>query len=142
MREVFFKLRIGAIEGAYRGISGDLVLLREASLPDRCIVCATPANGNIHRAKFEPLHDPAWHVPFFYDILYWVFGTRYIVDFSFCSICTSGNFDIQPVWFSKKVGVLRGASNTFMKLLPSVPPELSADLDGSWRQRALRSLLR
>jgi hypothetical protein len=74
----------------YVALSGELVLLREASLPDRCVVCGTPAQGNIYRAEFEPYRYPAWHVPIVYDVPYWIFRTRYIVDFPFCSISTSG----------------------------------------------------
>ena len=142
MREVFFKPRVGAIEGAYLGLSGDLVLLREASLPDRCIVCATPANGNSYRAEFYPYRHPAWHVPFFYDIPYWIFGTCYIVDFPFCSICTSENFDIQATRIDRRVGFFRGVSNTLLKSFPRIPLELATQLEGTRSQQLLRSLMR
>jgi hypothetical protein len=139
---VFFKPRIGAIEGAYLGLSGDLALLREASLPDRCIVCATPAEGNVYPVEFEPYRYPAWHVPVFYDVPYWIFGTRYIVDFPFCSICTSENFDIQATRIDRKVGFFRGVSKTLLKLFPRIPLELAAELEGTWSQRVFRSLMR
>lgn len=141
LREVFFKPRVGRVEGAYLGLSRDLVLLREASLPDRCIVCAAPANGNSYRAEFYPYQYPVWHVPFFYDIPYWVFGTCYIVDFPFCSICTSQNFDIRARRIDRKAGFFTGVSNTLLKLLPRIPLELAAELEGSRSQRLLRSLM-
>ena len=139
---VFFKPRVGAIEGAYLGLSGDLVLLREASLPDRCIVCATPAHGNTYRAEFEPYRQPAWHIPIFYDVPYWIFGTRYIVDFPFCSICTSENFDIHATRIDRKAGFFIGVSNTLLKLLPTIPQELAAGLEGTRKQKLLRFLMR
>lgn len=139
---MFFRPRVGAIERAYLGLSGDLVLLREASLPDLCIVCATPAHGNVYRAEFEPYRFPAWHVPFFYDVSYWIFGTRYIVDFPFCSICTSENFDIHATRIDRKVGLFTGVSNTLLKLFPRIPLELASCLEGTRSQRLLRSLMR
>jgi hypothetical protein len=142
MRDVFFKPRIGAIEGAYCGLSGDLVMLREASLPDVCVVCGTPAHGNVYRAEFYPHRWPRWHVPIFYDIAYWIIGTCYVVDFPFCSICTSENFDIQPTWINREVGFFSSVSNTFLKLLPRIPLELAAQLQGTRTQQVLRFLMR
>lgn len=141
MRDVFFKPRVGAIEGAYLGVSGDLVLLREASLLDRCVVCATPAHGNTYRAEFEPSRYPAWHVPIFYDVPYWIFGIRYLVDFPFCSICTSENFDVHATRIDRKAGFFRGVSNTLLKLLPRIPEELAAELEGTRKQKLFRSLM-
>ena len=142
MREVFFKPRIGAIEGTYLGLSGDLVMLREASLPDFCIVCCTPARGKLHRAQFEPYRYPAWHVPLFYDIAYWIVGKKYVVDFPFCAICKPGDFDIQATRINEKVGFFRGVSGTFLKSLPRIPLELAAELEGTRAQRTLRFLMR
>lgn len=142
MRQVFFKPRIGAIEGAYLGLAGDLVLLRAASLPDRCVVCATPAGGKIYRAEFYPHRYPAWHVPIFYDVPYWIFGACYIVEFPFCSVCTSDNFDIQATRIDSKAGFFSGVSHTLLKLLPRISPQLATELEGNRSQRLLRSLMR
>jgi hypothetical protein len=105
-------------------------------------VCATPAHGNTHRAEFEPYRFPAWHVPVFYDVPYWIFGSVYIVDFPFCSICTSENFDIQATRIDRKVGFFRGVSNTLLKLFPRIPLEVARKLEGTWSQRFLRSVMR
>ena len=137
-----FKPRLGAIEGAYRGVSCDLVVLREASLPDVCIVCGTPANGGTYRAEFQPFRYPSWHIPFFYDIAYLILGRSYVVNFPFCSICTDDNFDIQATWLNEKFGFFTGVSRAFLKLLPGIPLELAAELEGTWKQKLLRSLMR
>jgi hypothetical protein len=118
------------------------VVLREASLPDLRIVCGTPAHGKVYRAKFEPYHFPAWHVPVFYDTACWVFGTRYMAKFPFCSICTPENFDIQTTRINKKAGFFRHVSNTFLKLLPGIPPDLAGRLQSSWPQRVFRFFMR
>ncbi|MFZ3215340.1 MAG: hypothetical protein WA192_04695 [Candidatus Acidiferrales bacterium] len=142
MRDVLFKPRVGAVENAYRDLPAILVLFREASLPDVCIVCGTPAGGNLYRAEFEPYRYPAWHVPVFYDVPYWSFGHRYFVDFPFCAICKREDFDIQAARISEKVGFFSGVSNTFLKLVPAIPLKLAAELEGNWAQRALRFLMR
>lgn len=142
MREVFFKPRVGAIENAYLGVSGNLVMCRKASLPDVCIVCGTPAGGNVYRAEFEPHHYPVWHVPILYDVAYWIVGNRYLVDFPFCSICKPEDFDIHATRIDQKVGFFSGVSNTFLKLLPRIPLELAAELEGTWAQRVLRFFMR
>jgi len=142
LRQVLFKPRVGKIEGAYVGLAGDLVLLREASLPDRCIVCATPAYGGVYRAEFYPYRWPSWHIPFFYDIGYFIFGNCYVVDFPFCAICTSENFDVRATRINRRVGFFRGVSATLLKLLPRIPEELAAELEGTASQRFLRALMR
>lgn len=141
MRDVLFKPRIGAIEGAYSDFSARFVMLRSASLPDVCIVCGTPARGNLYRAAFEPYHFPSWHVPIFYDIAYWIVGRRYIVDFPFCSICRPENFDIHAVQIDEKAGFFSGVSTAFLKLLPRIPQELAVELEGTWARRVCRSIL-
>lgn len=141
MREVTFKPRVGAVEGAYLGLSGDLVMLREASLPDVCIVCGTPGRGSVHRAEYEPYRYPAWYVPLFYDIPYLIFGKRYVVDFPFCSICKPQDFDIHATQIDEKAGFFSGVSKTFLKLLPRIPRELAAELEGTRTQRVLRFIL-
>jgi hypothetical protein len=141
LKEVFFKPRVGAIENVYVGSRADLVMFREASLPDVCIVCGTRAWGNIHRAQFQPYRHPSLHIPIIYDIAYWIVGARYTVDFPFCSICTPESFDINTTRIDEKVGFFTGVSNTFMKLLPRIPLELAAELEGTWAQRALRSFM-
>jgi hypothetical protein len=142
LREVFFEPRVGPIENAYLGQSADLVMFREASLPDVCIVCGTAANGNVYRAEFEPYRYPSWHIPFFYDVAYWISGSRYIVNFPFCSICKPEDFDIHARLINEKFGFFGGVSNTFLKLLPTIPVDLAAELEGTWAQRALRSFMR
>jgi hypothetical protein len=139
LREVFFEPRVGRIENAYLGQSADLVMFREASLPDVCIVCGTPAGGNIYRAEFEPYRYPSWHIPIFYDVAYWIAGSRYVVNFPFCSICKPEDFDIHARRINEKFGFFGGVSSTFLKLLPRIPLELAAELEGTWVQRALRS---
>lgn len=116
-------------------------MFRDASLPDRCIICAAPSNGNIYQATFEPHHFPTWHVPVVYDIAYLILGTRYIVDFPFCSICTPKDFDIETTRINKTAGFFRNVSNTFLKLLPTMPVELARELDGSRWQRIVRNLM-
>ncbi len=142
MREVFFESRVGAIENAYLDLSANLVMFGEASLPDVCIVCGTPAGGNVYRAEFEPYRYPSWHIPIFYDVAYWIAGNRYVVNFPFCSICKPEDFDIRATRIDKKVGFFSGVSNTFLKLLPRIPLKLAAELEGSWAQRALRFFMR
>ncbi len=117
-------------------------MLREASLHDVCIVCGTPAHGNIYQAEFEPYNFPVWHVPVFYDIAYWIAGKRYIVNFPFCSICKPHDFDIRAMHIDEKVGFFSGVSKTFLKLLPRTPLELTAALEGTWTQRVFRFLMR
>jgi hypothetical protein len=138
LREVFFKPRVGPTEHAYFDFSSGLIMFREASLPDICVACGTPAHGNIYRAQFEPYHK----VFALYEIVYWAVGTRYIVDFPFCSICTSENFDIHTSRIDGNVGFFQGVSHTFLRLLPSIPQELAAELEGTWTQRAMRWLVR
>jgi hypothetical protein len=138
LRDVFFKPRVGAIESAYNDLFGAFVMLREASLPDVCIVCGSSACGNVYRAKYEPYRYPSWHVPIFYDIAYSVLGKRYFVDFPFCSICKSEDFGIQATQINENIGVFSGVSKTFLKLLPIIPPDVAAELEGTWPQRALR----
>ena len=140
MREVFFEPRVGRIENAYLGQSADLVMCREASLPDVCIACGTPAGGNIYRAEFEPYRYPSWHIPIFYDVAYWIAGSRYVVNFPFCSICKPEDFDIHARRINEKFGFFGGVSSTFLKLLPRIPLELAVELEGTWVQRALRSV--
>jgi hypothetical protein len=141
MREVFFKPRIGVIEGAYSDLFTRFVMLRDASLPDVCIVCGAPARGNLYRTAFEPYRFPSWHVPIFYDIVYWIVGKRYVVDFPFCSICKPENFDIHAAQINEKAGFFSGVSNTFLKLLPGIPLELAVELEGTWARRVFRSML-
>jgi len=117
-------------------------MFREASLPDVCIVCGTPANGNVYRAEFEPYRYPSWHIPIFYDVAYWIAGSRYVVNFPFCSICKPEDFDIHARRINEKFGFFGGVSNTFLKLLPRIPLDLAAELEGIWVQRALRSFMR
>ncbi|MGH9740565.1 MAG: hypothetical protein ACRD4X_18555 [Candidatus Acidiferrales bacterium] len=140
MRDVFFKTRLGVIEGAYHS-SGCLVLLQEASLPDRCIVCAAPAHGHRYRGAFQPYRLPTWRVPVSWDFLYSIVGKQYLVDFPFCSICTDENFDIHAKWIDEKAGFFSGVSNTLMKSLPRIPPEVEAQLQRTRWQLFLRSLL-
>jgi hypothetical protein len=139
---VFFKPRVGPIENAYLGQSADLVMFREAWLPDVSIVCVTPAGGNVYQAEFEPYRYPAWHVPVFYDVVYWIAGNRYLVNFPFGSIRKPEDFDIHARRIDEKVGFFGGVSNTFLKLLPRIPLELATELEGTWAQRALRSFMR
>jgi hypothetical protein len=142
LSEVVFEPRVGAIENAYRGLSANLVMFREASLPDVCIVCGTPAGGNLYRAEFEPHHHPVWHVPVLYDVAYCIVGKRYVVNFPFCSICKPEDFDIHATRIDEKVGFFNDVSNTFLKLLPSIPLKLAAELEGTRAQRALRFFMR
>lgn len=139
LKDVFFKPRLGAVDNAYRGLSADLVMLREASLPDVCIVCGTPAAGNTHRAEFAPY--ARWRTDLLFSIVYWTVGTRYFVDFPFCSICQPADFDIRATRIEKKVGFFSGVSKTFLNLLPPIPLELAAKLEGTRAQRALRWLM-
>lgn len=117
-------------------------MLREASLPDVCVVCGTPAHGSVHRAEYEPYRYPAWYVPLFYDIPYLILGKRYVVDFPFCSICKPKDFDIHATQIDEKAGFFSGVSNTFLKLLPRIPQELAGELEGTRAQRVLRFILR
>jgi len=64
------------------------------------------------------------------------------VDFPFCSICTSENFDIHATWIDRKAGFFSGVSNTLLKLLPGIPNELAAGLEGTRQQKLLRFLMR
>jgi len=116
-------------------------MLREASLPDVCIVCGAAARGNLYRAEFEPYRYSSWHVPIFYDVAYWIVGKRYVVDFPFCSICKPEDFDIHATRIDEKVGFFSGVSNTFLKLLPGIPPEIAAELEDTWAQRLLRFIM-
>ena len=117
-------------------------MLREASLPDVCIVCGSPARGNVYQAKYEPYRYSSWHVPIFYDIAYWIIGKRYFVDFPFCSICKPEHFDIQATQIDENGGMFSGVSKTFLKLLPMIPPHVAAELEGTWPQRVLRFIMR
>lgn len=117
-------------------------MFRKASLPDVCIVCGSPACGNVYRTEYEPYRYPSWHVPFFSDISYWIMGKRYVVDFPFCSTCKPENFDIQATQIDETVGVFSGVANTFLKLLPMVPPDVAAKVEGTWPQRVLRFIKR
>ena len=136
---MFFKPRLGAVKNAYRGLSGVLVIFREASLPDICIVCGTPAAGNTHRAGFVPY--AGLRTIFLFSVVYWTVGTRYFVDFPFCTICKPADFDISAPRIKKEVGFFSGVSNTFLKMLPPIPLELAAKLEGTRAQRALRWLM-
>lgn len=142
MKEVFFKTYIGAIKNAFVGGSGELIMLREASLPDFCVVCCAPAEGNVYRAEFEPYRSPAFYVPIFHEIVYWMVGNHYVVDFPFCAICEPAHFDIRATQIDEKAGFFSGASKTFMKKLPSIPPELEMGLEATQAQRALRFFMR
>jgi hypothetical protein len=115
LSDVLFKPRVGAIENAYLGKSEKLVMFREASLPDVCIACSTPASGNVYRAEFEPYRYPAWHVRISYDIAYWIVGNRYIVDCPAQS-ASPKDFDIHATRIDENVGFFSGVSNTFLKL--------------------------
>jgi hypothetical protein len=139
LKDVFFKPRLGAIENAYRGLSWDLVMFREASLPDACIICGTPSFGNTHRAKFEPY--ARWRTELLFSVVYWTVGTRYFVDFPFCSICQPADFDIRATRIDKNVGFFSGVSNTVLKKLPPIPLDLAARLEGTRAQRAFRWLM-
>ena len=52
-----------------------------------------------------------------------------IVDFPFCSISTSENFDIQATRIDRRVGFFRGVSDTLLKLFPKIPLELATQLE-------------
>jgi hypothetical protein len=139
---VFFKPRVGAIENAYLDAFGNLVMFREASLPDVCIVCGTPARGNLYQAEFEPHRNSSWNAFTFYYVTSRITGNRYFVNFPFCSICKPENFDIHASRIDEEVGFFGGVSNTFLKLLPRLPLELAAELEGTWAQRAWRAFMR
>src|SRR5258706_5682421 len=57
LRDISYSLDVGPIENAYS--DGRLVLLRRASLPDVCVVCGSPAWGNIYHIEFTPYRYPA-----------------------------------------------------------------------------------
>ncbi|HVB87862.1 MAG TPA: hypothetical protein VNK23_14475 [Candidatus Dormibacteraeota bacterium] len=104
-------------------------------------MCAAPAHGRHYRAVFQPYRLPTWRVPVTWDFLYGIFGKHYLVDFSFCSICTEENFDIHARWIDGKAGFFRGVSKTLMKSLPRIPPDVEAGLQRNRWQRFLSSLL-
>lgn len=139
LRNIPYTLGVGPIENAYS--DGRLVLLRRASLPDVCVVCGSPAWGNVYHREFTPYSYPAWHVPLLWDVVYSIIGKRYLFDFPFCSTCEPGDFDIHPVRINNDFAVFSGASGTLLKSLPSLPPDLEAEIEGSWLQRVLRWFL-
>jgi hypothetical protein len=99
------------------------------------------------KRRHLPSRIPAFSLPFlahtvFYDIAYLILGRSYVVNFPFCSICTDDNFDIQATWLNEKFGFFTGVSRAFLKLLPGIPLELAAELEGTWKQKLLRSLMR
>ena len=75
-------------------------------------------------------------------LLSWIAGRRYVVNFPFCSICKPEDFDIHARRINEKFGFFGGVSNTFLKLLPTIPVGLAAELERTWAQRALRSFVR
>ncbi len=141
MRDIFFKTQVGTIQRAYNDLFGGLVLLPSSSLPDICVVCGSPANGNVHHEKYEPFSAPSWHVPIFYDVVYSIVGKRYVVDFPVCSTCEQERFEIKVVQIDERVGVFSGASKTFLGLLPVVPPEVATQIEGTWPRRVLRFVM-
>jgi hypothetical protein len=141
LRDVFFKTQVGTIEKAYNDLFGGLVLLPDSSLPDVCVVCGGPANGNVHREKFKPFSAPSWHVPIFYDVVYGIIGKQYVVDFPVCATCEREGFEINLTQIDERVGVFSGASKTFLRLLPVVTPEVASQMEGTWPQRILRFVM-
>ncbi len=136
-REAFFKPRIGTIAGAYCDSANRLVLMRDASLPERCIVCAAPARGNTRVLDYQPYEPFSLHatIPRF---LYWLLGKHYLVDFPACSTCKDGDFDIRADWIDDRAGIFRGISNTLLRSLPQLPSEIEGKLNPTLPQRLLR----
>ena len=138
MRNIPFALRVGPVGNAYTDLSGRLVLLRGASLPDVCIVCGSPAWGNLYHKEFEPHCYPSWDLPLLWDVIYLILGKRYLMDLPFCSNCQPDDFQIYLVRINNDFAVLSDVSGTFLKSLPSLPLDLSAKVEGNLVQRALR----
>jgi hypothetical protein len=141
LREIPYALRVGPVENAYNDHFGGLVLLRGASLPDVCVVCGSPAWGNVFHKEFEPHRYPSWAPPLLWDVGYMIFGNRYLVDLPFCSTCQPDDFQIYPLRINNDFAVFVGASRTLLKSLPSIPQDLAAKIEGSLPQRVLRWFL-
>jgi hypothetical protein len=141
LRDIPYALRVGPVENTYTDHFGGLVLLRGASLPDVCVVCGSPAWGNVYHKEFEPHRYPWWALPLLWDVAYMIFGKRYLLDLPFCSSCQPDDFQIYPARINNDFAVLSGASITFLKLLPSLPQDLAAKIEGNLLQRVLRLFL-
>jgi hypothetical protein len=142
LKDIPYGIGVGSTKSAYSDLHGGLVLLRGASLPDICVVCGSPALGNVYHKEFEPYRHPSWEVPFFWLIVHSIVGKRYLLDFPFCSTCKPDDFQIDAMRINDELAVFGGASRTLLKLLPSIPPKLAAEIEGTWLQRMFRWVAR
>jgi hypothetical protein len=144
LRDVPYAVTIGATEDAYCEIDtflepSRLILFRRASLPDLCVVCGSPARGNVLHREFEQRGLLA-HLPSILHVVYLVLGKRYLVDFPFCPACTPDEFQLSPFQINDDFAIFGSASKALLKSLPLLPPDVAQQMEGSWVQRLLRWL--
>lgn len=144
LRNVLYTLTIGAIEDAYCEVDAymepsRLILFRRAALPDICVVCGSPARGNVLHKEFE---QGGWlaHLPSILQVVYLVLGKRYLLDFPFCSTCTPDEFQLSPLQMHDDFAIFGNASKALLKSLPLLPPDLAEEMEGSWLRRLLQRL--
>jgi hypothetical protein len=144
LRNVPYTLTVGPIENAYSDNHlywqfSRLVVLRSASLPDVCVVCGSPARGNVLHKEFEQ-RGLLSHLPSLLHIVYLIFGKRYLLDFPFCPTCEPDNFQLSPLHINDSFAIFGNASRVLLKSLPLVPTDLAKQIDGNWLQRSFRRL--
>lgn len=144
LRNVPYALTIGAVADAYCQVDAflepsRLILSRRASLPDLCVVCGSPARGNLLHKEFEQRGLLA-HLPSILRVVYWVLGKRYLVDFPFCPTCTPDEFQLSPVQIGDDFAIFGNASRALLRSLPLLPPDLAEKMQGNWLQQLIRSL--
>jgi hypothetical protein len=138
LKDIPYGITVGSTKGAYNDLLGGLVLLRGASLPDVCVVCGSPARGNVYHKEFEPYWHPSWEVPFFWQIVYSIVGKRYLLDFPFCLTCKPDEFQIDVRRINNNFAIFAGASRTLLKSLPLIPLNLAAEMEGTRLERVFR----
>ena len=129
LRNIPYTLTVGPIENAYCDNHlywkfSRLVLLRRASLPDVCVVCGSPARGNVLHKEFEQ-RGLLSHLPSLLYVVYLIFGKRYLLDFPFCPTCEPDNFQLIPLRIDDSFAIFENASRTLLKFLFQIRTERS-----------------
>jgi hypothetical protein len=143
MTEIPFSEQSGTVKNAYRD-RVFLVLQMGASLPDVCPVCGNSAWGNLVHKGFD--NRDLWvFLPPWTDLIYFILqsalGARYTFDFPFCPNCPPDRFQPKPIRLDEDLAVFRGASQSFLNLLPPMPPGVAPERSRGWLQRKFKWLL-
>jgi hypothetical protein len=104
-----------------------------------CVACGNPAYGSAIRKEL-PKMNLWWLLPFPFEVIQLIFGTRYVFDFPFCPNCPPERFQLKATRLDRHLAIFDGTSQLLLDLLPSLPMDVAMEKNRTWFERKFMSL--